>query len=479
MSNQDWKSLYDIDQSVRYPVLFFYASAVFWLLAGSILAIVASVKLHTPGFLDQCAWLTFGRVRPAHLNTVIYGWASMASIGTLWWMQARLARVTMRGPWLGVAIGVGWNIAVAAGTIAILGGCGTSVEWLEFPIEVASALAALFAGVAYVSIDMFLRRKNSTGHLYVSQWYLLGAILWFPFLYIVAHFMIHWSGVRGVAQATANWWFAHNVLGIWFTPISLATAYYLIPKVTGRPIHSYYLSLLGFWTLAIFYNWAGSHHLIGGPLPVWITTVGTMASMMMFVPVTTVALNHHLTMRGEFWRLRYSPTLRFVVFGAMTYTVVSFQGSLEALRVVNEVAHFTHFTIAHAHLGMYGFVSMMAFGAMYFAMPRLTGREWSSPKLVSFHFWTTAGGMILYFVGLTIGGWYQGMNMNNPDMPFLETVARTIPWLWSRSVAGTIMTLGHFAFAILVWRMLTGKGPMREGPLRLRGEHPSDAEEAV
>ena len=213
--------------------------------------------------------------------------------------------------------------------------------------------------------------------------------------------------VSGAAWATTNWWYAHNVLGLYITPMGLAAAYYLIPKVTGQPIHSYHLSLLGFWANALFYSWIGTHHLVGGPLPAWIITVGIVGSIMMFVPVITVAINHHMTMVGRFHLLR---TVRRCdsVFGAMCYTAVSFQGSIEALRSVSQVAHFTHYTVAHAHLGMYAFYTMIMFGAMYYVIPRLTRNEWSSPRLIKVHFWTCALGIGLYFVALSWAGWYQG-----------------------------------------------------------------------
>ena len=164
------------------------------------------------------------------------------------------------------------------------------------------------------------------------------------------------------------------MLGTFFTPIGLAAIYYIIPKVLGRPVYSYYLSILGFWSLALFYNWAGAHHIIGGPVPAWLTTVSIIGSMMMFIPVTTTAINFHMTMRGHFGVLRYSPSLRFVVFGAVCYTIVSAQGSIMALRVINEPTHFTHHTIGHAHLGLYAFYTMVIFGCMYYIIPRLTGR---------------------------------------------------------------------------------------------------------
>ena len=446
----------DIDRSCREVVLFWYASSVFWLLLGSALALVASVKQHTPGFLADAEWLTFGRVRPAHLNTMIYGWASMSGMGTLLWLMARLCKIPL--PWREIMIlaGMYWNGMVAIGTWQILIGNGTSIEWIEFPWWISIPLGAMFAILIALTIKMLRERREK--HLYVSQWYLFGSTIWFPFLYIGATVLIHSPAAIGVAKGTANWWFAHNVLGLWLTPIGLASAYYFIPKVLGRPIHSYYLSIIGFWTLALFYNWAGTHHLIGGPLPAWLVTVGTVGSMMMFVPVITVAVNHHLTMVGNFSKLRVSPTLRFVVFGAMSYTAVSVQGSLQALRTVNETSHFTHYTVAHAHLGVYSFFSMIAFGSMYYIMPRLVQREWISSRLIKVHFWCCGIGIAMYWVGLSIGGWMQGTWMNDPDIPFMDVVGRMIPYLWSRSIAGTLMTIGHFAFGILVWKMLRREG---------------------
>jgi len=454
-----------IDRSCRGPVLWFFGSSVFWLLAGTALALLASIKLHTPWFLADAEWLTFGRVRPAHLNTMIYGWAGMVGIGALLWMQARLAKVPIILPRTLSLIAVAWNVVTAIGTVAILLGEGTSVEWLEFPYRLSFALAGLFALVGIVSMGIFFRRRER--HVYVSQWYMFGAIVWFPFLYIIANFLIHGGAATGAAQGAANWWFAHNVLGLWLTPIGVATAYYLIPKVIGRPIHSYYLSIVGFWALALFYNWAGSHHLLGGPLPAWVLTLGVVGSVMMFIPVTAVAINHHMTMVGHFRKLKFSPTLRFIVFGAMSYTAVSIQGSLTALRTINETTHFTHYTIAHAHLGVYSFFTMSMFAAVYYITPRLTGREWSSARLIKIHFWTVGVGMAIYWIGLSAGGVIQGMQMNDPAIPFMEVVTATVPWLFSRSVAGTLMAIGHVAFGVLVWNMLTGKGRRTGEPTRL------------
>jgi len=457
--------LAEIDASCRWPVLFFFLSGLGWLLAGTALALVASLKLHLPDFLAECPWLTFGRVRPAHLNTVIYGFASQTAIGVCLWLMCRLCRVPLIAPGIVTVANIFWNIGLTVGVVGILAGDSTAIEWLEMPAYATPILFFSYALIAVWAIITFRMRRES--HLYVSQWYLLAALLWFPWLYSTAQIMLLINPVRGVVQAAINWWFAHNVLGLWFTPIGLAAIYYFIPKVIGRPIRSYYLSVLGFWSLALFYNWNGLHHLVGGPMPAWMITVSIVASVMMLIPVITVAINHHLTMWGHFHKLRHSPTLRFIVVGAMCYTLTSLQGVASALRSVSEVTHFTHHTIAHAHLGMYGFFTMVMFGAMYYILPRITLREWPSQSLISAHFWGAFIGLVLYVVPLSYAGVLQGLAMNHPDIPFIKVVAGTLPYLQLRTVSGLILAGGHVAFlANIVWMLCRVLGPYQQ-PVRM------------
>lgn len=464
-----------IDASCRLPVIVWFCSGVFWLLLGSALALVASIKLHSPEwlFLDV-SWLTFGRVRAAHLGSVGLGWSFSMAIGVTVWQMCRLSRCELVYPKILVLSAVIWNIGMSLGVGGILFGFGQSVEWLDMPPIVAPFFVASLGIVAAWTTATFRNRREP--HVYVTQWYLLGAVFWMPWLYITAVVLIFGVDVillgyqvrfgpgTGVVQATTNWWFAHNVLGLWVTPVGVGTAYYLIPKVIGRPVYSYYLSVIGFWALALFYSWAGMHHLIGGPIPAWMSSASVVGSMMMLIPVAAVALNHHMTMRGHFRHLRYSPTLRFVVFGAVAYTVVSVQGAFESLKSVSEVAHFTHYTVAHAHLGVYGFFTMIMFGATYYIMPRLTGREWASGRMIRWHFWLTAVGILFYFVSLSFGGWYQGLELIDSNIPFIKIVLRTVPYLMARSAAGIMMTLGHLIFGTLVVMNVCGFGKERSGP---------------
>ncbi len=459
--------LSEIDRSMRGPALMFFIFAVIWLQIGTVFALIASIKLHSPEFLGDVESLTFGIARSAHLNAMAFGWANNALFAVALWIMARLSKTSVRHGGLLYIAGVFWNIAVAVGVWAIMAGQMTSVEWLEMPMYVTPVLAFSYALIGVWAVISFRFRR--TGHVYVSQWYILAAAFWFPWLYTIAQIMILWFPATGVVQALTNWWFAHNVLGLWMTPIGLAAIYYFIPKVLGRPIHSYYLSLLGFWSLALFYNWAGVHHLIGGPIPVWLVSAGIVASVMMVIPVIVTSINHHLTVVGSFRAVWASPTLRFIVFGAMSYTATSLIGSTMALREVNVVTHFSHFTVGHAHHGVYAFLTMVLFGSMYYMMPRLLLREWPSAFLISAHFWCCAIGIGIMVVGLHIGGWIQGMEMNNPEIPFLEVVANTIPWLVSRSVSGCLLAIGHIVFFINFFWMVIGSRATRykEGPTLL------------
>ena len=448
----------EADQSSSLVVGTCLTLSVIWLLFASVAGLIASIKLHSPDWLAQYGWITFGRIRPIHLNLVAYGWCSLAGIGVSLWLIPRLLKTQLVGAKYAIAGGALWTIGVFLGAVSIALGYSDGLEWLEFPWQI-DVLLVFGGGLVGLPVLMTLLNRK-VDHLYVSVWYIAAGLLWFPVLFLIANIpYLHF----GVQQATMNWWFGHNVLGLWFTPIGLASAYYLIPKILGKPIYSYNLSLLGFWSLAFFYSQVGGHHLIGGPVPTWLITMSIVQSMMMIIPVFAVTVNLHMTVLGNFKALVYSPTLRFIVLGTMLYTAASVQGSLEALRSVNTVTHFTHFTVAHAHLGLYGFFSMVMFGAIYFIMPRVMNWEWPYPKLISLHFWLVFIGFLIYFIWLSIGGWLQGLAMLDPNQAFMQSVAITLPYLQARSIGGALMTLGHFVFAFHFFAMGWKFGPKRLG----------------
>jgi cytochrome c oxidase cbb3-type subunit 1 len=462
-----------IDASTRLPVLMFYASAIAWLLIGTLLGALASLKLHSPDLLGNVSVLTWGRIRPAHMNIMIYGWASMAGMGTAIWLMARLCRTILRYPLLLVTGAAFWNLGVLVGTGAILAGDSTGYQWLEFPPYAAIILFAAYTLIMSWAVLMFRFRRGE--QIYVTQWYLIGAFLWFPWLYSAANLMLFAVPVQGVLQAAVNGWFVNNLMFLWLGAIALGTAYYMIPKVIGRPVYSYHLATIGFWTYAFFSSWTGMQGLVDGPFPAWMITASTAAAILTIIPVATVGLNHHMTMAGNFQLLRYSPTLRFTVFGAMSYTVFAAVGVFLSLRSVAGYLHFTEVSVAYTQLGLYAFYTMIIFGSMYYIVPRLVGREWRYASLIKLHFWAAAYGIGLMTLMLFAGGIAQGAGMSDPTIAFSESTDSLMPYLRGHSLALVLMTVAHFVFAFHFGLMLLGLGrtasvPTFLNPVESEGE---------
>ena len=251
-----------------------FISATVWLVLGSIFGLIASFKMHLPDWLTNSAPLTFGRLRTMYLNSVIYGFLSVGGIGVAMWLGPVIFKTTLRWPKVAMSGAILWNLCVAAGVTAIAYGWSDGLEWLEIPWQIDIGLGIAGALMASSLLTTAARRKVE--HIYVSNWYYMAALLWSPVLFIVANTpYLH----VGSQQATVNWWFAHNVLGLWLTPLGLGAAYYFIAKIIGKFVYSYRLSLLGFWALALFYSQVGMHHLIGGPVPTWVVSLSVVQSV--------------------------------------------------------------------------------------------------------------------------------------------------------------------------------------------------------
>jgi cytochrome c oxidase cbb3-type subunit 1 len=445
-----------IDASTRLPVMVFYASAIAWLLVSTFFGILTTIKLFWPDLFPNVAFLTWGRIQPVHWDSLIYGWGCMAGIGTAIWLMARLCRTTLRHPLVLIAGAALWNLGVLMGLLGVLGGANTGYEWLEFPGFSALTLFVSYLLVLTWGLVMFRYRRR--GHIYITQWYLLGAFLWFPWLYASAQVMLFILPVEGVMKAAVNWWFANNLLFLWFGSIGLGTAYYMIPKVIGRPVHSYYLAAIGFWSFALFSSWTGMMRLIDGPFPAWMITASIAAMILTIIPVATVGLNHHMTMRDHFPLMRYSPTLRFTVFGAIAYTAFSIVGVIISLRSMARIVSFSEATVGWTYMGLYAFFTMVIFGSMYYIVPRLVGREWRYASLIKLHFWASAYGIGLTVLLLLVGGFVQGLSLNDATLPFAESTQSILPYLRGRTLAWILLTVSHLVFAFHFGLMLLGFG---------------------
>ncbi|RKX35620.1 MAG: hypothetical protein DRP71_03040 [Verrucomicrobia bacterium] len=450
-----------IDQSIRIPVLVLAGAGLLWLVWGTVLALIASFKLHTPGFFGEIEWLTYGRVMPASVNALVYGWGVNAALAVTIWLMARLSRSELRHGGILITAAIFWNAGVDVGHWGILIGYSTSVEWLEMPAYVTPLLLVAYIMMGVWGVLVFRYRRNP--HTYVSQWFLLAALFSFPWIYSVAQIMLVFAPVRGTVQAVINAWYVQNLIWLWFTPIGLAAAYYFIPKVLGRPIHSYPQAVLAFWSLIVVAGWSGMARLVGGPVPAWIISSGVVTGILLLIPIVITAINLHMTVMGNVREVWNSPTLRFVVFGGIAFTAAGLIGSITSLRTLGVTTQLTHFTSGLTHLGFYGFFTMVMFGSLYFVVPRLLDKEWPSASLISLHFWCCALGTAIVVGSLFIGGINQGLQMNDAGAypEFIDIVRNTLPYLLSRTVGVILITLGQLAFfTSFVWILLrprTGK----------------------
>jgi cytochrome c oxidase cbb3-type subunit 1 len=445
-----------IDESAQAPLLFLYTSAVLWLLACTVLGAIASFKLQQPDFLGGFSWLTYGRIWPAFVNAFGYGWASQVGMGTAIWLVARLTHVAFRRPTLLIFGTVFWNVGVTVGIIAILAGAGQGVEWLEFPGFVQVILFVGFSLIAAWSVAMFNIRRP--GHSFISLLYLVAAFFWFAWLYSAANLMVSVLHVHGVPQAVVGAWYSNGFMTLWITSIGLGAIYYFLPKVSGRPVHSYHLASLGFWSFAILAGWTGMTRLIGGPLPAWLITASIVASILMIIPVATVTMNFVLTLRGRYDLVYLSPTIRFVFFGALAYAFASAIGIIASLRSVAGIVQYTNFAVGHAQLILYAFFSMVMFGSVYYIVPRLVGCEWLSSRMISLHFLGSAYGIGIFVITTMIGGLVQGASWNNPEIPPGVVVQSLSPFLIGRSIGWVFIVFAHFVFALHFLTMLLRLG---------------------
>jgi cytochrome c oxidase cbb3-type subunit 1 len=462
-STSDLSELSISERSIRMPVLFFFGSGVFWLVIASIFYLLSSAQIHVPTAwwtFPGIPWLSFGRSHPVFLNCYVYGWATCSGIGTGIWLLSRFSAPPLRSPWFLIIAGVLWNIGMTTGVLSILAGSTTGRELLEFPPETAFILFLGLAMVSLWAVTIILNRKPGT--TYVSQWYLLGAFLWFAWLYATANFALGFAPVPGAAQPAINWWYVGGLVDLWLTPIALATAYYLIPKLVGRPIYSYRLALLGFWGLALFGGWTGMTHLIGGPLPAWMITASIVAKVLMLIPVLAVGANFHLTMKGHFGGLRDNHALRFIVTGTVIYTAYAFAGSIISTRSIAQFTQFTFVTVIQNQLGLFGFYSMILFGAVYYIVPRLLKREWLFHKLIEAHFWLLVVGLGLLLLDLTIGGLIQGFGLEDPQVPMIAVNDLLEPFLAIQNFTALLLVAANLGFAMAFTLIFLISTPARQ-----------------
>jgi len=466
-----------IDKSVKGPVLFLFLNGAFWLMASTILGVLAAVKLFSPSFLGDCPVLQYGRLLPTHINALVYGWGIQAGLGVMLWIMARRSGQELKaGKSLLYVAGVFWNIAVTLGLLGILFGGSTSMEWLEMPKWVWPILLVSFLAFAWPMVTMFGRAFRPEGFM-VSTWYILGACFWFPWIYITANVALHCLPGLGALAAGINAWYVHTTILLFFAPVAIGSAYYFIPKVTGQPIASSQLAKLGFWMLAVLGGWTGMQHYMGGPLPAWMPAVGAMTGVLLLIPVGVVGLNHHLTTLGKHGLVASSPTLRFTFFGALFYPVSGLMLALLSAFGTGSSLQFTHAWYGFQIVAVYGFFSMCVFGAIYYIVPRLAGCEWLSVRLIRNHFWFSTYGIATIVVTSLVAGLQHGGDLNQPEMwdqSFQNVVWNANGYVVGRAIAWALITWSNVWFLIHLILMVAGLGRRSSAPTLLEHDHHDD-----
>jgi cytochrome c oxidase cbb3-type subunit I len=436
-------------------------SATFWLLLTTAVGVLMSFKFPYPDLATN-PLLSFGRLRAIHTNGTFYGWASIALSGAALWVAARTSGTDIAGKRLAWLSLLCYNLAAICGTITLdLGinyGNQEYREWVWW-IRLIFMAGVLLCGLA-LTLTVARRAERD---IYISNWYTVGGFIFTIILSIVAIIPAYQIGL---GQVAVQGFFMHNAVGMWFTFLALGITYYTLPKLLNRPIYSYSLGMLGFWTNLVFYPIIGAHHFEFSPLPWWFQTLAIVFSVAMLVPVYAGTANFYLTWRNQWETIRRSYALPFIIVGVAYYFFGSTQGTFEALRSLQALWHFTNFTIGHSHATMYGFITFLAWGGIYALLPRATGKQ---PNVLAtgLHFWFAAIGVTIYVLSLSVAGTEQGINWATGN-PFIASVDAAQPYWLARAVSGSMMFVSHIIFAYNVWMMtgarVTAKGAAPAAP---------------
>jgi cytochrome c oxidase cbb3-type subunit I len=446
-----------IDTQARGPLLLLVGSGILWLVISGILAVITSIQLHSPHFLADCPYLTFGRAQALRETAFIYGWAANAGLGITLWILGRLGGYPLRAlNWATVGT-LFWNLGVAAGLVGIATGDMTTFSLLQLPRYVQPLLAFAYAAIAISGVLAWSgRRSDST---FASQWYGVAGLVLFPWLLCAAQAVLLWWPVRGTVQAIAAGWYAQGVWTLWLAPLALAGAYYIVPKVAGRVLPTYESAPLGFWTLILVGAWTGGRHLIGGPVPAWIPTMAVVSLGMLIFHYLVVGLNLRLAFRAT------GTAIKFIRVGIVAYLLCGVLDLIMSFRSVAVDTQFTFIATALEQLGSYGALSMMFFGGIYYMIPRITGTPWASAAMVGGHRVLVVVGVVLSLVTLTVAGLTQGDDLMDPKVSMAHIFSSIRLSLLMNSGAQIILLGANFLLLVnffrtaCVWKNNTAATP--------------------
>lgn len=432
----------DVDASVRLPVILLFGNAVHWLIVASLLSLVVSVKLVVPGFLDGISFLTYGRLAPAARDLMLYGWASQAALGGGLWLMARLCGAPLGGLLLRtllVSATVLWNLAILLGTLAILAGYSTGVEWLEYPHWASAMLLFAFLILGIPALLLFDRR--APGRPEVAQWYLVAGFCSFPWVYGTGNLLLVWKPLQASAQGPVQAWFCGAFMALWLLPVAVAALYALVPGLLGLRLHRRELATLGFWALLFLGGWSGIDRLIGGPIPAWMTSAGVVAGNLFIIPVAIIAINLLGTMhRGTPAKQGLTP-YRFLKTAFGMFLALGILGLFASMPGISGALNLTGFTEAKFQLGILGAVTFALFALLYESLPALLGRDCWCPKFTARHFVMSLTGLCMLAVFLVLGGIFTGLALDDTTVTFLNIASYSYPFHLLECVAALVLLI--------------------------------------
>jgi cytochrome c oxidase cbb3-type subunit I/II len=431
----------------------FTLATVIWGLVGMLVGLIIATQLFVPALNFNIPFLTFGRIRPLHTNAVIFAFVGNAIFMGIYYSLQRLCKARMFSDMLSNIHFWGWQLIIVAAAITLPMGITTSKEYaeLEWPIDIGIALVWIAFGLNMFGTIIKRREK----HMYVAIWFYIATWVTVTVLHVVNSIEIPVSLLKsypiyaGVQDALVEWWYGHNAVAFFLTTPYLGLMYYYLPKAANRPVYSYKLSIVHFWSLVFLYIWAGPHHLLYSALPNWAQSLGTVFSIMLIAPSWGGMINGLLTLRGAWDRVRENPILKFMVVAVTAYGMATFEGPILALKNVNAIAHFTDWIIAHVHVGALGWNGFLTFGILYWLVPKLWKTNLYSKKLANFHFWIGFLGIVFYAFSMWFSGitqslmWKQFTPLGVLQYPnFLETVLQIVPMYIIRMIGGSLYFVG-------------------------------------
>lgn len=436
-----------IDPQLTKLILWFLGTAVFWLFIGSSVGEYVGIKFIAPD-ADTFSWLSIGRLRAVHTNLVFWAWATIGIMGLGYYIVPMVSNAPLHSIKNGWTALICVNVAMLVGGISLMAGInngGGEYREIIWPIMAVWAYGLLLTVINFIKTVA----KRTTHEIYISNWFIIASYIFILIVAIIAYIPM---GQDGIGETIVQGYYMHQAVGMWFMFSMLGVLYYLLPQQLNKPIYSYSLGVLAFWSQILFYTVIGTHHFVFSALPWWLQTVAIVGSVGMLIPVTAGTINYLMTFRGSWGKISNSYSLPFFFVGVIYYFTGSFQGTAEAFRSTNLIWHFTDFTIAHSHITMYGIITFLLFGSIYAIVPRLTGKE--PPQLgVGAHFWLALIGLQFYTIPLMIGGTLKGL-MWAEGKPFIDSVVMMGPyWLW-RAIGGTLMWLSHIVLAYNMYKMM-------------------------